>query len=351
MSSTKKLSEEIARGLRQALPELRQTLHNKLPLAIAAMLEAQTANTIELANHLPLAVERSDMREQWLRRLLCNELLRCNEVMEPFARRALRLAASHAQTIQLSLDQTDIGNRFAILMVSVRVGDRALPLTWHVEAGAANIGFAEQQVLLERVLAWLPSSASVMLSADRFYPSVGLIGWLQQQHWHYRVRLKSNFQVDLGIGEITTTGALAQGHPERYESDVMLFESAVLTNLGILHQAGHTEPWIIAMDARPTRAKVLDYASRWSIEPMFSDFKSRGFGLQQTQLTDPERLSRLLLIMALAMYWCVWTGYHDSLNHPTPIEKNPDNKPTLSTGAFAKPIAVPCHGLSAAYDC
>ena len=328
MSSTKKLSEEIARGLRQALPELRQTLHNKLPLAIAAMLEAQTANTIELANHLPLAVERSDMREQWLRRLLCNELLRCNEVMEPFARRALRLAASHAQTIQLSLDQTDIGNRFAILMVSVRVGDRALPLTWHVEAGAANIGFAEQQVLLERVLAWLPSSASVMLSADRFYPSVGLIGWLQQQHWHYRVRLKSNFQVDLGIGEITTTGALAQGHPERYESDVMLFESAVLTNLGILHQAGHTEPWIIAMDARPTRAKVLDYASRWSIEPMFSDFKSRGFGLQQTQLTDPERLSRLLLIMALAIYWCVWTGYHDSLNHPTPIEKNPTtNRP------------------------
>ena len=85
--------------------------------------------------------------------------------MEPFARRALRLAASHAQTIQLSLDQTDIGNRFAILMVSVRVGDRALPLTWHVEAGAANIGFAEQQGLLERVLAWLPSSASG-LSAD-----------------------------------------------------------------------------------------------------------------------------------------------------------------------------------------
>ena len=102
MSSTKKLSEEIARGLRQALPELRKTLHNKLPLAIAAMLEAQTANTIELANHLPLEVERSDMREQWLRRLLSNELLCCDEVMEPFARRALRLAASHAQTIQLS---------------------------------------------------------------------------------------------------------------------------------------------------------------------------------------------------------------------------------------------------------
>jgi hypothetical protein len=190
-----------------------------------------------------------------------------------------------------------------------------------------------------------------MLSADRFYPSARLIDWLQQQRWHYRVRLKNNFQVDLGTAEISTTGALAQGHSERYETDVMLFGSGVLTHIGILHEAGHPEPWIIAMDAHPTRAKVLDYASRWSIEPMFSDFKSRGFGLQQTQLTDPERLSRLLLIMALAMYWCVWTGYEDSRHHPTPIEKKPDNKPTPNTGAFAKPIAAPCHGLSAAYDC
>lgn len=128
MSSVKKLSEEIARGLRPALPKLRKTLHNNLPLAIAAMLEAQTANTSELSNQLPLDEERSAKREQWLRRLLCNELLRCTEVMEPFARRALRLASSYAQTIQLSVDQTKIGDRFAILMVSVRVGDRALPL-------------------------------------------------------------------------------------------------------------------------------------------------------------------------------------------------------------------------------
>jgi hypothetical protein len=37
------------------------------------------------------------------------------------------------------------------------------------------------------------------------------------------------------------------------------------------------EPWIIAMDAPPTRARVLDYGLRWSIEAMFSDSKTRGF--------------------------------------------------------------------------
>jgi hypothetical protein len=36
--------------------------------------------------------------------------------------------------------------------------------------------------------------------------------------------------------------------------------------VGIVHDAGHDEPWIIAMDSAPTRAKVLDYAARWCQE-------------------------------------------------------------------------------------
>jgi hypothetical protein len=47
------------------------------------------------------------------------------------------------------------------------------------------------------------------------------------------------------------------------------------------------------------------YRKCWTLEPMFSDFKSRGFGLEETQLQVPERLDRLILVMALAMYGCV----------------------------------------------
>ncbi|MGC1951655.1 MAG: hypothetical protein WA970_03560 [Gammaproteobacteria bacterium] len=50
---------------------------------------------------------------------------------------------------------------------------------------------------------------------------------------------------------------------------------------------------------------MLDYGARWAIEPAFLDFKSRGFELEDSQLEHPERLERLILIMALAMYWCV----------------------------------------------
>lgn len=160
-----------------------------------------------------------------------------------------------------------------------------------------------------------------MLSADRFYPSENLLEWLKGHDWQYRLRLKSNYLADLGRGDLVTTGTLAKGWQERYKTDVALFQRAVMTNIGIFHEPGHKEHWVIAMDFKPSRAKVLDYSSRWCIEPMFSDFKSRGFGLEETRLQDVKRLDSMLLIMALAMYWCVSFGHDEAMNNPTPTEK------------------------------
>ena len=177
--------------------------------------------------------------------------------------------------------------------------------------------------MLERVLAWLPKEAGVLLSADRFYPSAALFAWLDAHGWSYRLRLKGNVLADTGEGEETTTGALAQGVGERYLPGVRLFACGVMTHLGILHEPGHPEPWIIAMDCAPTRAAVLDYAARWSIEPMFSDFKGRGFELGDSQLEHADRLERLILIMSLAMYWCVQVGQEDAARKKTGEQADP----------------------------
>ncbi len=175
--------------------------------------------------------------------------------------------------------------------------------------------------MLERILAWLPSVSQVMLSADRFYPSESLFEWLKKHGWQYRLRLKSNYLADLGRGDLISPYALASVLWSRYEANVSLFQCAVMTNIGILHESGHFDPWIIAMDCRPNRAKVLDYASRWCIEPMFSDLKSRGFGLEDTHLENTNRLDNMMLIMALAMYWCGTKGHDLAFNNPTPTEK------------------------------
>jgi hypothetical protein len=168
MGTVGHLAEEIEQGLRRAHPKLRKTVIGKLAATVAAALQTQTANTAAWAAVLPRETERADMRYQWIARLLANDRVECARIVEPFARERLRRAAANGQTVVLSMDQTDLGDRFAILMMSVRVGERALPLIWTVEAGPANLGFEAQRALLETVRGWLPSGVQVLLAADRF---------------------------------------------------------------------------------------------------------------------------------------------------------------------------------------
>ena len=89
MGTVKRLAEEVERGLGETHPGLRKTVIKKLALAVGAMLEGQTPNTVELANLLPLETERQDRREQWLRRLLKNPLLRSEVVIGPIRAKLL----------------------------------------------------------------------------------------------------------------------------------------------------------------------------------------------------------------------------------------------------------------------
>ena len=103
--------------------------------------------------------------------------------------------------------------------------------------------------------------------------------------------------------------------------DVALTGKRARTHVAMVHEAGHPEPWIIAMSERPTPGRARDYGLRWGIEAMFSDFKSRGFGLEDSQIRRPGRLDRLILVMALALFWAVSTGMWDAVENRTPAEK------------------------------
>ncbi|MFZ2171692.1 MAG: hypothetical protein WAW61_18885 [Methylococcaceae bacterium] len=102
-------------------------------------------------------------------------------------------------------------------MITICMGDRSMPLAWLAQAGAANIGFGKQKILLDFVLTWIPDDAKVMLLSDPFYPSIGLLfAWLKDQAWYDRLRLKGNLLVDPGVDDETETGELARNVNERY---------------------------------------------------------------------------------------------------------------------------------------
>jgi len=326
MGGIERIAESISRELEQRLPGQRKTQRGKLALLVATMLDVRSANLMDLAAGLPREADRTDMRYQWITRLLGNPLVLCDAIMEPFAREVLENAAAEGEPVALIMDQTKASSRHQILMLALRFGDRALPLAWRVVETEGAIGFETQKKLLEAVTPWLPAKEAddgpnVRLLGDRFYGSPDLIVWCQDQGWDYRLRLKGNLLVDDGVNR-ATTGAMAEAGRFRLEN-VELTQRRVRTHIGIIHDPGHPEPWIIAMSEKPGYLQTLEYSQRWGIEPMFSDFKSRGFGLEDTQIRYPDRLGRLILVMALALYWAVSTGIWDVVHHATPAEKKP----------------------------
>jgi hypothetical protein len=319
MTGMERVADGIKAELEQLLPGQRKTQRGKLSLLVATMLEARSANLMALAAALPLKADRTDMRYQWIARFLANPLVDTDAVMAPFARQVLERLAGGGEPLALILDQSTISDRHQVLMLAVRFGDRALPLAWRVETTEGAIGFQTQKALLDAVAPWVPPTAPVTLLGDRFYGTADLIGWCQERGWDYRLRLKGNLVVSDGDTRRTTKACAADR--VFYLENVELTGKRARTNIGIIQDPGHAEPWIIAMSATPGYLKTLEYRGRWGIEPMFSDFKSRGFGVEDTHIHHPERLGRLILVMALALYWAVSTGQWDAIHHPTPSEK------------------------------
>lgn len=318
-------AEGVEVELRRRLPAQRKTQRGKLALLVATMLHARTANLMALAAGLPLATERADMRYQWIARFIDNERVACDAVMEPFAREVLAKAAAGGR-VTLIMDQTKASDRHQILMLSVRFGERALPLAWRVQATEGAIGFGCQKELLTAITPWLPQDADICLMADRFYGTPELISFAAVRGWDYRLRLKGNLSVFIGGHKSRLDQHTGRKMP--YLQDVELTHRRVTTCIGIINDPGHEEPWFVAMRDKPGYLTTLDYAGRWGIEPMFSDFKSRGFGLEQSQLQTPDRLSRLLLVMSLALYFAVSTGQWDAASNPSVDEKkHPHDSP------------------------
>jgi len=62
------------------------------------------------------------------------------------------------------------------------------------------------------------------------------------------------------------------------------------------------EPWYLATSLETTQQAVAWYQQRWWIEASFKDSKSR-FRLKDVQVCTPERLSRLLMALTIALCW------------------------------------------------
>lgn len=77
----------------------------------------------------------------------------------------------------------------------------------------------------------------------------------------------------------------------------------------------------LATPAGPRKA-LARYKTRWRIETLFANLKSKGFNLEATHLASLDKLSTLMALLALAVALAAKSGGAAHARKPIPIKKH-----------------------------
>ena len=226
----------------------------------------------------------SHSRFQWIKWFLANDLVDVDEIISSFPREILVRVASSGEQPVLIIDQSTISSfdRHELVMVALRLGNRAIPIAWCVYKASGSLGWREQSEVLEVAQSFLPEGCKPILMGDRFYGNGDIISWCQSHEWDYCLRLKGSLLLAQDADmTVSATAKLDQfwAQGQHQFQGAYLTRKRVKTNIQMFKEKGAQEPFFIAMSAVPSIKTAKQYAKRWGIEAMFSDFKSRGFGI------------------------------------------------------------------------
>ncbi len=212
------------------------------------------------------------------------------------------------------VDETKLGDRWAIMMVSLAYAGRAIPLYWRCyAANDADAYPAQGQVLLiygllAHVLSALPPNARPLVQMDRgLAHSAAMLRALQALGVDCLVRVKQNARFTPANGPSRLLkDAVKVGEACTLHGHLFARDHAVWGYVCLIWETGQAEPWCLFT----TRPRLLGhrYALRWWQEASFKDLKSGGWQWQASHLTDPQRMERLLLVIALAYAWWITLG-------------------------------------------
>jgi hypothetical protein len=310
MSANLKAYDKFMRYCRQLLPQERITRLRNLALLVLAVVTSTDSHLSSLAEAIGLAASDLSL-EQRIRRWLKNEQVDVRRWYEPFVRTALQLYYPHV--IYLVMDSTQYGPACRALVVGIAYGGQVLPLGWRVVKGKKGHTDPDlQNALLDEIRPYLPPG-QVVLVADSEFCAVELLAPLTSWQWKFIVRVRSNISLcpNDAPAFLLSSVALQPGQTRLWRA-VQWTQKHHFGPLMVIAtwRKGEEEPLYVITNTHNVQAAFLVYGWRFWIEPLFADFKGRGFRLAQTRLRDPERLNRLLLVAAIAFLWTLAVGSH-----------------------------------------
>jgi hypothetical protein len=222
------------------------------------------------------------------------------------------LSLTH-QEVVVALDWTELSEGRRMLAAKAALSGRAVPLAWTImhksqfSKKRKSRNDAEEQMIVRLNDAF--GARHWMLVADRGFARADLLRKLHGWGIRYVIRAASNVWVEgCGCAGPLGTWPRRAGLCRRYNNVLYHKSRRVKVNLAITHGEPAPEPWYLVTNVEGKARKIAGlYRRRMWIEESFRDAKSN-LGLRGLWLCTPERMERLLIVMAVAMLLCVLTA-------------------------------------------
>jgi hypothetical protein len=242
-------------------------------------------------------------------RFCANDRIETADAMRGILKRVLK---KRKKKLLVSFDWTDIRG-FQTLMASAVFKGRSIPICWascnkHVYDGHRSRNSFEES-LLAVLGSMIPKQVKVILLADRGFGRTELARFCQKHGFSYIIRIQPNVHVNGASfkGKLLDypvhKGICKLLRSVLYRSqDNPLTQNIVIRWVRDL-PAKRDQCWFLMTDLQAGGAQISKlYGQRMTIEELFRDHKNKlnGWSLRDTRIIRPDRLDRLLLILAIA---------------------------------------------------
>jgi hypothetical protein len=314
--------------LHQQLPTVIASQIESLGLAIVGTVQSMSSQMAKIARAMPLDTT-AVAKEQRLRRLLDNERLTQTDHYQPIVQQALHGLAH--QRVQLLIDRVLLRDQHNILVVSVGFRRRSIPLVWRALPHRGSSNLTDQQNLIQTAVKLLPNRVRISVHGDSEFRSRELFDWLRTQGYDAMLGIRGQLWVydtgdpradgqPLAARVLPLPPQTARGRNRKHRTSPITYLAQVY--VGQEQRSGPVNLigwWERDDDAKvvlhavmtnlPATARTKAYGKRrmW-IETVFRDWQSGGFHLDQCGVPDTERLTRLLLVLAITYLWLVSLG-------------------------------------------
>jgi len=283
---------------------------------LQALFAVRTVNLTQIA-----AAFKTDAKEESSYRRVCRFFTGFSFDMSTIVLLALRLFPLGDKYL-LILDRTNWKwgkTPINILVLSVAYLGISIPLFWVVLDLEGNTCPEDRISILKRVLERLGLEKIEALLADREFVGKAWFHFLVTQKIPFIIRIKQNSIVKVEGGSALPVGRLRKWLEQKkiVNHPVNLWEYSLYVS--VQRRKGAKEQMIIVSNLEFENPLEM-YKRRWEIETLFGCLKTRGFRMEDTHITDPDKIEKLIFVLAIAFCWAYRAGDIQAQKEPIQIK-------------------------------